>query len=156
KPRFESKYKTAPPGTHFSQLTAMAELKQQGWQWAYEDYRLFAEIEAEEEATHRAGTQRIIDLLGAECVAEIRRVGEIYQKGELRPTEPDLVAWREKDGQREWLFVEVLMDADALRKGQLLGLAILALVTKGQCSVWRFIDYDKWVDYRNKVKRPKE
>jgi len=98
----------------------------------------------------------MIELLGKELVAELRRVGEIYQKGELRPVEPDLIAWREVNGQKEWLFVEVLMDGDALRKGQLLGLTLLALVAKGQSTVWRFIDYDKWVDYRNKVKRPKE
>jgi hypothetical protein len=156
KPRYESKYKASPPGTHFSQLTAMAELKQQGWQWAYEDYCLFHDVPAEDEATHRPGTQKMTELLGAEVVAEVRRVGEIYQKGELRPVEPDLICWRDVEGRREWQFVEVLIDGDALRKGQLLGLTILALVTKGQSSVWRFIDYDKWVDYRNKVKRPKE
>jgi len=156
KPRYESKYKAAPPGTHFVQLTAMAELKQQGWQWAYEDYCLFHDVPAEDEATHRPGTQKMIDLLGAEVVAEVRRVGEIYQKGELKPVEPDLIAWRDVDGRREWQFIEVLIDGDALRKGQLLGLTILALVTKGQSAVWRFIDYDKWVDDRNKVKRPKE
>src|SRR3954453_219660 len=148
KPRFEAKYKASPPGTHFSQLTAMAELKNQGWQWAYEDYYLFHDVPADEEETHRAGTQRIIELLGADVVAEIRRVGEIYQKGELKPAEPDLIAWRDKDGKREWMFVEVLMDVDVLRKGQLLGLTILALVTKGQAAVWRFLDYDKWVDFR--------
>jgi hypothetical protein len=156
KPRYESKYKASPPGTHFVQLTAMAELKQQGWQWAYEDYCLFHDVPAEDEPTHRAGTQKMIELLGAEVVAEVRRVGEIYQKGELKPVEPDLIAWRDVDGRREWQFIEVLIDGDALRKGQLLGLTILALVTKGQSAVWRFIDYDKWVDYRNKVKRPKE
>jgi hypothetical protein len=156
KPRFETKYKTAPPGTHFSQLTAMAELKQQGWQWAYEDYNLFHDVDPEDQATHGPGTAKITELLGAEVVAEVRRVGEIYQKGELKPVEPDLIAWRDVDGRREGQFIEVLIDGDALRKGQLLGLTILALVTKGQSTVWRFIDYDKWVDYRNKVKRPKE
>jgi hypothetical protein len=156
KPRYESKYKAAAPGTHFAQLTAMAELKQQGWQWAYEDYRIFHDLDPEEEASHRAGTQKMVELLGADVVAEIRRVGEIYQKGELRPVEPDLIAWREVEGRREWQFVEVLMDGDALRKGQLLGLTVLALVTKGRASVWRFIDYDKWVDFRNQVKKPKE
>jgi hypothetical protein len=156
KPRYETKYKAAPPGTHFAQLTAMAELKQQGWQWAYEDYHLFHDIPPDDEPTHRAGTERMIELLGKDAVAEMRRVGEVYQKGELKPVEPDLICWRDVGGKREWLFVEVLMDGDALRKGQLLGLTILALVTKGQSTVWRFIDYDKWVDYRNKVKRPKE
>jgi hypothetical protein len=80
----------------------------------------------------------------------------MYQKGELKPAEPDLIAWRDVDGRRELKFIEVMMDNDALRKGQLLGLVLLAAVTKGQASVWRFLDYDKWVDFRNQVKRPKE
>ena len=144
RPRTANKYKIQCKDHHYGEVLAMNDLQADGWSWFYENFYLFPHryanrwldhckwIETSKGHAYPPGTRELIHLLGRDVMQRLWKAAEIYSpvgNSNEKAKEPDLLAYREREGRIEIRAVEVKLAGDRLTKrGQLLGLAILQKV----------------------------
>jgi hypothetical protein len=164
-PRRERFVAEAQRRHHFGELSAMHAFKRDGYRdWLYEDYLLFREPPRGEVAAYARGTARAHEVLGEELAQRLRHAAELYAPATRPPIEPDLMAWRDEGGARQFRFVEVKLEFKEKDKSlfrekvdatQLLGMALItAVVPNVTVEIHRYIDLDRYGAMKKAARGP--
>jgi hypothetical protein len=90
-------------------------------------------------------TEIAVKALGAEVVAGLHQAAHLYGSARV----PDLMAWREREGRKELRFIESKNErrtprgyyVETVKPGQLLGLALIALVVPdSHIHIYRWLE----------------
>jgi hypothetical protein len=166
----EAKYKTDEfRRRHFAELTTMTKIRREGYtSWLYDDFLLFRDPPPGEEAVYAAGTARAKEIFGEELFASLRQAADQYGSGKHRAIEPDLIAWRDEGGVRQFRAIECGMEykghdekgrkrkyRDAVADGKVLGLTLLrALVPNCEVAIHRLTDRDLLDELKRERRAP--
>jgi hypothetical protein len=138
-------------GIHFGEINTMRLLRDDGFSdWLYEVFVLFGALPADDSSSTWVRTLRARAALGDQTWHRLRDAGNLYGHG-VTPCIPDLMAWRQRDGFREFRFIESKNQRgrykEKVKEGQLLGLALLALlVPNSEVSIYRWLSADEYRD----------
>lgn len=120
-------------GNHFVEVLEMRELKKNGYKWLYDNYKLFS-IPGPK---YFDGTEKIKKLFGNDT---IRMLNDIASPMTLKPTEPDLFAYKKKENHEtryDMIFIEAKRKDQVFDK-QYLGINLIEKYLKIPCIIVRY------------------
>ena len=120
-------------GYHFVEVLEMRELKENGYKWLYENYKLFENPGP----AFFAGTEIIKQVVGN---SKTRSLRDIVSSMTLKPTEPDLFAYKKRGSEGtkyDMLFIEVKRKYSVTDK-QYSGINLIEKYLKIPCRIVRY------------------
>ncbi len=130
-------------GVHYSELSTMRQLKNDGYQhWLYEGFELFRLPPKNQKSETADRTRKAGEALGPDVLEELREAANLYRH-EAQARVPDLMAWRSDGTVQRFRFVESknLSYNEPVKPGQLLGLALLALIVpNADVHIYRWLE----------------
>ena len=124
-------------GYHFSEVCVMKELERQGFNWYYENYKIFETPGRMSRVFHK-GYEVAIKRFGIVQISELQSLASQYssQEPDCTPKEPDLFALHQTSDTVR--FIEVKRD-DPVVPGQLLALALIREVLESSVEIIRLV-----------------
>ena len=118
-------------GNHFVEILEIKFLKKNGYKWLYDNYKLFSNPGP----LYFKGTEIIKAIFGS---FKIGMLNDISFNMQIKPTEPDLFAYKKIDGDKyDMMFIEVKRK-DQVSDKQYAGINLIEKYLKVPCKIVRY------------------
>jgi hypothetical protein len=136
-------------GIHYGEVSVMRVLEADGFtEFLYEVFELFQASTASASTDTTVRSELARERLGPAVSDHLRRMASCYRAGDERPKIPDVMSWKEAEGERYFFFVESKNERDgyieSVKDSQLLGLALLALIVpRSTVAIYRWMSPER-------------